>query len=206
MATSSAPAARFLQPADYAISLWKNGLGETVEVARAPARAAEETGFDNFDWRVSYAAVVADGPFSEFPGIKRTIMVFEGDGMELTLRQPDGAETLQRLLPFAPFTYPGETPVHGRLLNGPVRDLNLMCRRSRCEGAVEIVRSAVTLVEQNPSTVTLLFAIAGSADVDIGGATQNLPGLHAVLIQGACEVGIRPFVQSRVAVLRVREH
>lgn len=204
MANHSEPGVRFLRPAGYRTSRWKNGLGETVEVARAPARVTQGALLDDFDWRVSYARVVADGPFSEFPGIERTIMVFEGVGMELQLARPDG-ESIQRLLPFVPFTYFGDTAVHGRLLNGPVRDLNLMCRRSRCAGAIEIVRSSVFLIEEHASTVTLLFASGDGAVVEIGGASRNLPALHSVLVHGACELSIRPFAESPVAVLRICE-
>ena len=53
---------------------WKNGLGETLEVARSP----DGHSLDAFDWRVSVAPVIAGGAFSVFPGIERTIAVIEG--------------------------------------------------------------------------------------------------------------------------------
>ena len=51
---------------------WKNGGGSTTEIAVFPPDA----GFDDFDWRVSLATVAADGPFSAFPGIERTLAMF----------------------------------------------------------------------------------------------------------------------------------
>ena len=77
---------------------WKNGQGETVEIARSP----DGEGLDDFDWRVSVAPVVADGAFSMFPGIERTIAVIEGSGMAL-----DVAGLSVALRPGVPFTYDG---------------------------------------------------------------------------------------------------
>jgi environmental stress-induced protein Ves len=45
---------------------WKNGGGETTEIAVFPDGA----GLSDFDWRVSMARVDGDGPFSSFPGIE----------------------------------------------------------------------------------------------------------------------------------------
>ena len=49
---------------------WKNGGGETAEIAVSPPGAA----LDDFDWRLSMARVETDGPFSAFPGIDRTLV------------------------------------------------------------------------------------------------------------------------------------
>ena len=48
---------------------WKNGGGETAEIAVSPAGA----GFDDFDWRISTAIVAQSGPFSGFPGVDRVL-------------------------------------------------------------------------------------------------------------------------------------
>ena len=53
---------------------WKNGGGITYEVAVFPAISPS---LDDFDWRVSMARVAADGPFSLFPGIDRSLAIVE---------------------------------------------------------------------------------------------------------------------------------
>lgn len=53
-----------LHARDYKRMPWKNGGGETVEIAIFPADASVET----FEWRISMATVANDGPFSIFPG------------------------------------------------------------------------------------------------------------------------------------------
>lgn len=99
---------------------WRNGAGETAEIVLHPADATA----DAFDWRVSMAPVVADGPFSRFPGIDRILTVIEGDGLALAI---DGAPpvTLGR----EPFAFSGDLPCEARLAAGPIVDLNVMTRR-----------------------------------------------------------------------------
>ena len=54
---------RILRAADYRRMPWKNGSGETVEVAVFPPGAS----IDDFDWRISIATVAAEnGAFSLF--------------------------------------------------------------------------------------------------------------------------------------------
>ncbi len=72
---------------------WKNGGGETVEIAVFP----EGAGFKDFGWRISLASVASDGPFSAFPGIDRTLTVIDGVGIDLVV---DGVA--HRLVPGSP--------------------------------------------------------------------------------------------------------
>ena len=48
---------------------WKNGGGETLELAIAPAGA----GLEDFAWRISSARVGAAGPFSACAGVDRSL-------------------------------------------------------------------------------------------------------------------------------------
>ncbi len=73
--------ATVLKGSTYRRMPWKNGAGETVEIAVSPEGAAL---FD-FDWRISMATVATDGPFSIFPGIDRTLSILEGNGMSLSI-------------------------------------------------------------------------------------------------------------------------
>jgi len=60
---------RIIRAADCLVMPWKNGGGTTTEIAVAPEGAS----LNDFDWRISMAHVGADGPFSSFPGIDRTL-------------------------------------------------------------------------------------------------------------------------------------
>ena len=110
-----------LRAADRVASPWKNGGGITREVAAWPPGA----GFDDFRWRVSMAEVRADGPFSVFPGVDRILAVLEG---RLAL-DIEGRGAVELSATSAPAVFPGDAPTGGRLLEGPVTDLNVMSRR-----------------------------------------------------------------------------
>lgn len=99
----------------YTKMLWKNGAGFTLEIARSQGEA-------DFDWRISMADVTTSGPFSLFPNKQRIISVLDGQGIVLhiddlpvkTLNQGDI------------FAFHGESQVQSELLEGAIRDLNLI--------------------------------------------------------------------------------
>ncbi|MGC4029260.1 MAG: HutD family protein [Steroidobacteraceae bacterium] len=109
---------------------WKNGGGETFEIAVSPPGAS----LDSMDWRISMAIVAADGPFSSFPGVDRTLSILEGRGMELDLGTGHGNHVLTRKT--GPLHFPADIPATARLIGGAVTDLNVMTRRSRYTHAV----------------------------------------------------------------------
>ena len=108
---------RLLKAADHRRMPWKNGAGETIEIAVHP----EGAGLDVFDWRVSMASVAVDGPFSVFPGIDRTLAILDGAAMVLDI---EGLGR-QRLTPqTAPLAFPADAPTSARLEDGPIADLS----------------------------------------------------------------------------------
>ena len=68
---------------------WKNGGGVTHELAVWPDGAD----LSGFDARLSMAEVAADGPFSAFPGIDRTLAVLDGGPMRLSFGGAEVAVT-----------------------------------------------------------------------------------------------------------------
>jgi environmental stress-induced protein Ves len=119
-----------LRASDYKRMPWKNGGGETVEIAVFPADA----GLGDFAWRVSMATVATDGPFSTFPEIERTLSILSGAGMELTIDGQSLPVVLDRSSP--PHAFPADVATHSRLIDGPITDLNVMTRRGRYAHAV----------------------------------------------------------------------
>jgi hypothetical protein len=115
----------------YRAMPWKNGQGITHEIAREPAAG------DSFLWRLSIAEVAADGDFSLFPGIDRTISLIEGAGMELDFTQAPG-KRIDRT--FQPFDFSGDWTCRCRLIGGPIRDFNLMVDRARIKAETSVLR------------------------------------------------------------------
>jgi environmental stress-induced protein Ves len=121
---------RIIRAAECLSMPWKNGGGTTTEIAAHPLGAS----LDAFDWRISMAHVGTDGPFSSFPGIDRTLSVLSGNGIELIFG--DG-ETIRLERSSAPYPFAADRPVEGRLVDGPIDDLNVMTRRGRWQHRVE---------------------------------------------------------------------
>lgn len=133
---------------------WKNGGGTTRQLAVAPAGA----GFGDLDWSVSVADIGGDGPFSDFAGLDRVLLVIDGDELVLDV---DG--TTHRLGRLGALAFPGEAATACRVPSGPVRALNVMTRRGRASGTmriVEVVGSHAAKVGHG-ETVALVALSAG---------------------------------------------
>jgi uncharacterized protein len=100
---------------------WKNGGGVTHEAIRVPAAG------EAFLWRVSVAHIDASGPFSDFAGYRRIMVLLQGRGLMLKF---DGGENclLQKIGDSAQFD--GAVSTHCDLLDGPCVDLNFMVSKS----------------------------------------------------------------------------
>ena len=116
-------------------SLWKNGGGATRELACWPPGADME----HFDWRVSVATVAASGPFSCFAEVDRVITLLTGDGVHLRQSATGIDHRLDKAL--QPFAFAGDGGMDCDLLGGTSQDFNLMTRRSRWRGAVQVLRN-----------------------------------------------------------------
>ena len=161
--------ARRFALADIVPTPWKNGGGATREIACWPP----DTGLDSFDWRISVATIAADGAFSVFAGIDRSITLLSGDGVRL--HGEHGTHRLDQ--PLVPFAFAGETPIRATLLGGASEDFNVMTRRGRCRADVKVWRYAV----DGPSTpphAALLLAVQGDWRCAVAGdaPTQLTPG------------------------------
>ena len=119
---------RKLTPADYRVMPWKNGGGETTELYLEP-----DPDGPGFLWRVSIATVAVDGPFSLFEGYDRHIMTIEGNGIMLNGGPAGPIEVNPK---FRPCYFSGDWPITSSLIDGPVRDFNLITRLGRCDGGL----------------------------------------------------------------------
>ncbi len=149
---------RVLHPSDYQRMPWKNGGGTTTEIWKAVSPDGEML------WRLSIADVARDGPFSSFPGIDRWIMVINGKGMELTI---DGHH--HRLDdPFQPFAFSGDAETECHLIEGAIRDFNLMVARSYGSGALRVSHLAPGAPQPFAENVAALHVLRGSIELESG--------------------------------------
>jgi len=155
---------------DHRLVPWKNGLGMTREVANGHRPDGSML------WRVSLATVDRDGPFSDFTGYKRVIMMLEGEGMRLDFGG-HGSALLDR--PFVPVVFDGAWPTSARLAGGPTRDLNVVTAQRDAassvavlpvDGALDVAGRGLTLVH------VLRGKVAAAAGSLVTGDTLRLDG------------------------------
>lgn len=157
-----------LRAADARRVPWRNGRGATLELAVRPAGASLAR--DDFDWRVSAAAVDEDGPFSPFPGCERVLVVTRGAGLWLAVGAGGRPALLRRL---EPFRFPGDEPARAELVAGPVADFNVVARRGRARADVQALRlGARRVLEGLDADHVVAHVLAGAALARVTGEEQ----------------------------------
>jgi environmental stress-induced protein Ves len=119
---------RVVRAADQPVLPWRNGGGVTSEIAVGPGTP--------FAWRASRALVASDGPFSDFSGYGRVLVLLAGRGMELRL----GERGVVLAQPLDMVRFDGAASCDAHLLGGETEDFNWMVLRSAGEPTVEVVR------------------------------------------------------------------
>ncbi len=130
---------------------WKNGKGETAEIAVFPEGAA----LGEFGWRLSMATVSEPGPFSAFPGIDRVLAIVSGGGLRLEIDGQDVTVGRQS----GAVAFPGDVTVASTPFAAPVVDLNLMTRQGQFEGSISRVQGERTRIIE-PEALTFVIALS----------------------------------------------
>ena len=184
-----------LSARDFRPQPWKNGGGVTTELAVHPAQGRPL-------WRVSVAQVDRDGPFSDFSGYERTLLMLEGDGMVLSF---DGAEPVRIDARYVPFTFDGALRCDCWLLGGPVRDMNLMVDREEARGTVEVLRARQPFERRLRADWTLVHVLAGEARARMGDVSYSLSSGDLLRIDGASDVALSLDCDGRDPALAMLE-
>ncbi len=128
---------------------WKNGLGETTELA-----INDHASLDNFIWRLSIASVVNDGVFSDFSGYHRNLVLIDGNGLSLH-HDDKSVDVLENILDMASFD--GGCITQGHLFNGPIKDFNIITDNNEVTPQVHCYIAPQQVV-MNLSKTSLCFA------------------------------------------------
>lgn len=153
---------------------WANGGGSTRQVAIEPADGSLANGFS---WRVSCAQVDSDGPFSRLPGVDRSLWLWRGAGVRLSV---DGQDVLLAS-PYARCDFAGEVPVTATRLAGACEDVNVMTNRARCRADCRLVALHAGDMLRVPSAAQWLVLVLDGALVASslrGELAANEPAAH----------------------------
>jgi hypothetical protein len=190
----NSPVFRIIRAEDLAVVPWKNGGGVTTEIAAGAPRADDQ----DWTWRVSVADVAASGPFSEFPGIDRTIAVIEGNGMDLQF--DDG-----RMVPLElnqPADFDGGDAVTGILRDDAIRDFNVMVDRRYYSTRLDIAQKMETVpCRLSAGSVLLIHVLNGACAVACGGQDDPLGPDESAIFEGVAQVSVSVRAGARVAIV-----
>lgn len=142
---------------------WKNGGGSTREVVCHPPGAD----MDTFDWRVSIATIAQSGPFSVFAGVDRSIMLLEGDGVQL---HAPGRFDHRLVTAGQPFAFAGDEAVACTLLGGESTDFNVMTRRGVVQAQVQVHHADAW---HGSASGGVLLAVDGSWTLHVDGSVPQ---------------------------------
>mgnify|MGYP005991784279 CR=1 FL=1 len=150
-----------ISPDTFSTTLWKNGKGETTELAISP-----NSTIDEFQWRLSIASVSEDGVFSDFSGYCRNLILLSGNGITLThtntVTQETKIDNLSQALSFS--TFDGGCETYGVLTSGAIKDFNLMHNPKHYSALVKPLNSQQT-IEIDAADICFVFPLNNEAVV-----------------------------------------
>ncbi|HBM1810538.1 TPA: HutD family protein, partial [Acinetobacter baumannii] len=140
----------------YTKMLWKNGAGFTLEIARSQGEA-------DFEWRISMADVTTSGPFSLFPNKQRIISVLDGQGMVLHVDNLPAKKLKQGDI----FAFHGESQVQSELVDGAIRDLNLIYDPAKFHARFQWLNEAAEQAFISSADLIFIFNQGGETEVNV---------------------------------------
>ncbi len=160
---------RIIRQSSFAAVTWKNGGGVTREAIRVPPHG------DSFDWRVSLAQIDTAGPFSDFAGYNRFMLLLKGAGV--VLKFPGGPTPRVRELREVGDMeeFDGGLETDCELVKGPCVDLNLIVSKKLpgVRARVEALQEARSFALGGQDSM-LVFPIDAGVEVARGETTDQL--------------------------------
>lgn len=123
MGSAPSPETQKIRIASIPAEPWRNGGGVTRTIATCDGQ-----------WRISMAEIDCDGPYSRFDGLTRVSLVLRGAGIVL-----HSGSGVVKLKPFEAVEYDGAVAWQAKLIDGPVRVLNVMSANGRFRVGVQAI-------------------------------------------------------------------
>lgn len=189
--------------ADYKKMLWKNGQGFTLEIARGTVANSDDLSenLDDFSWRISMADVTTSGAFSNFSGKQRILSVLSGAGVALKIDDKPMV-TLHRQ---DTVHFYGASQVASTLLDGAIRDLNVIFDPKMVQAQMSWVNEPSQLTLKNTDDTMFILTIAESLRINIGNRVFNLSKYDCIKMSGnsVVEVTLPPEAINKCCVIKI---
>lgn len=135
----------------------------------------------NFQWRFSTADVNASGAFSDFSGYQRYLAIRSGRGLRLKV----DAHQMQLETPNYVAVFGGHAATSGELLDGPVRDINLIVRLDEAGKALADTELLPLTLDTAPLVISRARPRLWLVYADVTRVTVQVGDSRRVLEQGA---------------------
>ncbi len=178
---------RVLTERDYVRMPWLNGGGMATEFVKTAVPASRRGPDEDFLWRLSDADIDRSGPFSNYPGIDRHFMLFEGNGVVFDFGG-NGGERLDENFRFLSFD--GGWKTHCELIDGPVRAFNLQVTRRHAASKFQVIEAGDAATEREfpamdakGASTRLVFILEGEAAVTVDREAMALPTRATLVVE-----------------------
>jgi len=169
-----------ISPDHFKTVPWKNGLGETIELA-----INEGGTLANFNWRLSMASVVEDGVFSNFEHYTRHLILIEGNGINLQ-HNANTIDKLTNILDMA--TFDGGNTTVGNLHAGDITDFNIITRTQKVNTQVVTHKKASNDLLET-ADMCFIYSLYRDVTLTLGPNNQRiLPAKHLTKIIEITEI------------------
>jgi environmental stress-induced protein Ves len=148
---------KLIAQSDYQNKIWKNGRGTTQEIAVSHAG-------DNYDWRMSMADIVESGPFSQFTGMDRILVLLTGPEIKITHQDVLREHSLHLL---SPYQFSGDWQTSAKI-SEKGRDFNLIYRRDKFVGSIELINSSSQSKLIQTKNMAAVFCLQGKIKTEHG--------------------------------------
>ncbi|WP_371188909.1 HutD family protein [Thalassotalea maritima] len=167
-----------INPNQYQTKLWKNGKGQTIELAMNSAGCDEQ-----FDWRISSATVSEEGIFSDFSGYHRHMVLIEGYGLTLS---HDNGQIDQLNIPLDVASFDGGWQTNSKLATGTIKNINLMTNK---DSYMADVQTFVVCQQQpiKPADLVFVISLADGLALSSDDSKANLTQFSLATITHAIE-------------------
>ncbi len=160
-----------LSDKDFKRVPWKNGMGFTTEL-----KVHHPLKNEGFTWRLSIAGIVKDGEFSDFSGYDRILVMLDGNGV--VLEHDNGKKDILKKR-FDSAYFSGNRKTFAKLIDGPVKDFNIIVKRDCCFSKVDITRDTKTHRFNLDTGHFLVYSVDQNIDININNKnTILLPANH----------------------------
>lgn len=139
---------------NYRLQPWKNGQGETTEIA--------VDGLAPYRWRVSSATLSHSAPFSPYPDYHRIILLVNGG--PVILQHTDGGEKM--LSPYRPYAFRGNIETFAKV-SLPAVDFNVFTLSKKAKASIypTFFKTKEEFQFPLPAGEHLLFCCEGEIEV-----------------------------------------